>query len=147
MTEESVLSGVTMASTIIRVRDVAASVEWFRDKLGLEPLHVGADGEHKIAAYVLGGMVVSLWQLPHDERRRREDADRNSYVVLVVDDDPAQLHAELQQRGVEVGEYRESENNSFFWFYDRDDNRFEVARPRTAAGRAAREDAEKAISV
>src|SRR5438874_9858589 len=83
-----VFETATMAATIVRVRDVAASVSWYRDKLGLEPLHVGSDGpEHPIAAYSIAGSVVSLWQLPEGEERARDENDRNSYVVAVVDDD------------------------------------------------------------
>ena len=143
---ESLLSGRTMASTILRVRDVAASVEWYRDKLGLEPLHVGADGSHPIAAYIIGGMVVSMWQLPDGQERRREDSDTNSYVVAVVNGNVKRLHQEFQARGIEVAEYRESADNRFFWFYDPDHNRFEVAQPRTEAMEAAREAAERAVS-
>ena len=40
----SVFDGASMGALIIRVSDVAASVEWYREKLGLEPLRVGADG-------------------------------------------------------------------------------------------------------
>jgi catechol 2,3-dioxygenase-like lactoylglutathione lyase family enzyme len=60
-----VFDDASMVSTIVRVRDVAASVAWYREKLGLEPIHVGADGpEHPIAVYTIAGAVVSLWQLP-----------------------------------------------------------------------------------
>ena len=53
-----------MVSTVLRVRDVGASVRWYRGKLGLEPIHVGADGDHPLAVYRIAGSVVSLWQLP-----------------------------------------------------------------------------------
>jgi catechol 2,3-dioxygenase-like lactoylglutathione lyase family enzyme len=83
-----VFEAATTAATIVRVRDVAASVSWYRDKLGLEPLHVGSDGpKHPIAIYSIAGSVVSLWQLPKGEERTRDENDRNSYVVAVVDDD------------------------------------------------------------
>ena len=128
----------TMLATIVRVRDVAASVEWYRDKLGLEPLHVGSDGpEHPIAAFAIAGSVISLWQLPPGEERERGDNDRNTYVVAVMEDDLAPRRAELESCGVEVGELHRSANNEFFWFYDLDGNRFEVSRPLTAEYRAA----------
>jgi hypothetical protein len=41
------------ASTVVRVRDVAASVGWYREKLGLEPIHVGAQGDHPIRQAVV----------------------------------------------------------------------------------------------
>ena len=40
----SIFDGASMAVTVLRARNVDASVVWYRDKLGLEPLHVGADG-------------------------------------------------------------------------------------------------------
>jgi catechol 2,3-dioxygenase-like lactoylglutathione lyase family enzyme len=128
-----------MASTIVRVADLDASVAWIRDKLGIEPLHVGADGEHPIAAYAIAGMVMSLWQLPAGVRHDRASDDTSSYVVIVVDDDPADVRTELERRNVEVGALRESANASFFWFYDPDGNRFEIARPTTPEMRAARD--------
>jgi len=40
----SIFADASTVSTVVRVRDVAASVAWYREKLGLEPIHVGADG-------------------------------------------------------------------------------------------------------
>jgi catechol 2,3-dioxygenase-like lactoylglutathione lyase family enzyme len=119
----------SMAATILRVRDVAASVRWYREKLGLEPIHVGADGpEHPFASYTIAGAVVSLWQLPAGQVRTRQDNDRNSCVVVVTNQDLEIARRALIDRGVEVGEVRRSANNEFVWFYDLDDNRFELSR-------------------
>jgi catechol 2,3-dioxygenase-like lactoylglutathione lyase family enzyme len=127
-----------MMATIIRVRDVAASVEWYREKLDLDPLHVGSDGpDHPIAAFQIAGSVISLWQLPAGTRRPRGDTDRSTYVVAVVNGDLEAQRRALESRGVEVGELRRSANNEFFWFYDPDGNRFEVSRPLTAEYREA----------
>jgi catechol-2,3-dioxygenase len=120
----------SMVSTVVRVRDVAASVAWYREKLGLEPIHVGADGpEHPIAVYTIAGAVVSLWQLPPNQARVREDNDRNSYVVVVMNGDLEPARLALIDRGVDVGEVRRSANNEFVWFHDLDGNRFELSRP------------------
>ncbi len=119
-----------MVSTIVRVRDVAASVAWYREKLGVEPIHVGADApENPIAVYTIAGAVVSLWQLPADQARVREENDRNSYVVVVLDGDLEPVRRALIDRGVDVGEVRRSANNEFVWFHDLDGNRFELSRP------------------
>jgi catechol 2,3-dioxygenase-like lactoylglutathione lyase family enzyme len=127
------LAGATMIATIVRVRDVAASVEWYRDHLGLRPIHQGSDGpEHPIAAYAVGSGVITLWQLPPGEERRSEDNDRNSYVVLVMSSDLEEVRERLAGRGVAVGPLRRSANNEFFWCHDPDDNRFEISRPLTA---------------
>ena len=120
----------SMVSTVVRVRDVTASVAWYREKLGLEPIHVGADGpEHPIAVYTIAGAVVSLWQLPANQARAREDNDRNSYVVVVMNGDLEPARLALIDRGVDVGEVRRSANNEFVWFHDLDGNRFELSRP------------------
>jgi catechol 2,3-dioxygenase-like lactoylglutathione lyase family enzyme len=89
-----ILDDASMVSTVVRVGDVAASVAWYREKLGLDPIHVGADGpEHPVAVYTIAGAVVALWQLPPNQARVREDNDRNTYVVVVV-------HGDLEPRGV-----------------------------------------------
>jgi catechol 2,3-dioxygenase-like lactoylglutathione lyase family enzyme len=120
-----------MAATIVRVRNVDASVAWFRDVLGVEPLHVGADGpEHPIAAFSLGGTIISLWQLPPGEERVRGDNRRNTYVALVTERDPATVRDELAGRGGDVGELQQSAGNDFFWFHDPDGNRWEISRSR-----------------
>jgi catechol 2,3-dioxygenase-like lactoylglutathione lyase family enzyme len=125
-----VFDDASMVSTIVRVRDVAASVAWYREKLGLEPIHVGADGpEHPIAVYTIAGAVVSLWQLPANQVRVREENDRNTYVVVVVNGDLEPARRTLIDRGVDVGEVRRSANNEFVWFHDLDGNRFELSRP------------------
>ena len=128
----SVFEGARMVATILRVRDVAASVAWYRDVLGLEPLHVGADGEHPIASFAVAGGTVSLWQLPPGVERDRADNDTNSYVVAVLDRDLAGCRDELVRGGVDVGQVRRSANFEFLWFHDPDGNRWELSRPVTA---------------
>lgn len=120
----------SMAATIVRVRDVAASVRWYREKLGLEPVHVGADGpEHPIATYVIAGSIVTLWQLPPGQVRVAEDNDRNTYVVAVMNGELEPARQALIASGVDVGEIRRSANNEFMWLHDLDGNRFELSRP------------------
>ena len=126
----NVFEDASMAATILRVRDVAASVEWYREKLGLDPVHVGADGpEHPIATYAIAGSVVTLWQLPAGQLRTREESERNSYVVAVLAGDIRAARQALVERGVDVGEVRRSANNEFVWFHDPDGNRWELSRP------------------
>jgi catechol 2,3-dioxygenase-like lactoylglutathione lyase family enzyme len=120
----------SMVATVVRVRDVAASVRWYREKLGLEPIDVGADGpDHPIATYAIAGSVVTLWQLPSGQARVAEHNDRNTYVVVVMKDDLEPARQALIENGVEVGEVRSSANNEFVWFHDPDGNRFELSRP------------------
>ena len=120
----------SMVAIVLRVHDVVASVHWYREKLGLEPVHVGADGpDHPIAVYSVAGAVVSLWQLPSGQKRMQADNDRNSYVVVVTDGDLEASRQALIGRGVDVSEIRRSANNEFVWFHDLDGNRFELSRP------------------
>ena len=127
---ESIFENASMVSTVLRVRDVAASVSWYREKLGLDPVHVGADGpEHPIAVYSIAGSVVSLWQLPPGRARVLLDNDANTYVVVVANTELEALRRTLAERGVDVGEVRRSANNEYLWFLDLDDNRFELSRP------------------
>jgi catechol 2,3-dioxygenase-like lactoylglutathione lyase family enzyme len=126
----NILGDATMVSTVVRVRDVAASVSWYREKLGLEPIHVGADGpDHPIAVYTVAGAVISLWQLPPNQARIRAENDRNSYVVVVIAGDLELARQALIERGVDVGEVNRSANHEFLWFHDLDGNRFELSRP------------------
>ncbi|MBW0011686.1 VOC family protein [Mycobacterium sp.] len=121
----SVFAEASAVMTIMRVRDVAASIEWYRDNLGLDPVHVGADGaEHPFAVYSIAGSTVSLWQLPPGESRVREDNDRNSYVAVLMNGDLESPRRQLLSLGVKVGDIHRSANNEFVWFYDPDGNRF-----------------------
>ena len=130
MVAPGIFDDASMVATVVRVRDVAASVRWYREKLGLEPIHVGADGpDHPIATYAIAGSVVTLWQLPSGQARAAEDNDRNTYVVVVMKDDLGPARQALIEKGVEVGEVRRSANNEFVWFHDPDGNRFELSRP------------------
>jgi len=125
-----IFDDASVVATVVRVRNVAASVRWYREKLGLEPIHVGADGpDHPIATYAIAGSVVTLWQLPSGQARVAADNDRNTYVVVVIKDDLEPARQALIEKGVEVGEVRRSANNEFVWFHDPDGNRFELSRP------------------
>lgn len=126
----SVFAEASAVMTIVRVRDVAASVRWYRDILELEPAHVGADGaEHPFAVYSIAGSMVSLWQLPAGHSRVREENDRNSYVAAVMNGDLEPARRKLLSKGVKVGDIHRSANNEFVWLYDPDGNRFELTRP------------------
>ena len=126
----STFDGASMAVTVLRARNVDASVVWYRDKLGLEPLHVGADGpDHPFATFSVAGSVVTLWQLPQGQARATEVDDTGSYMVIVLDADLESVRIALAENGVRVSEVRQSARNEFVWFYDLDGNRFELSRP------------------
>jgi catechol 2,3-dioxygenase-like lactoylglutathione lyase family enzyme len=124
----SIFDEVTLATPLLRVADRDRTVEWFRSVLGLEPLVVASDGEHPFAAFAVAGSVFAVWQLPAGVMRSRDENDRNTYLAL-THPDPKRAHAELAAAGVEVGRLTESNRHSYFWFYDPDGNRYEVASP------------------
>jgi catechol 2,3-dioxygenase-like lactoylglutathione lyase family enzyme len=129
----SIFAEASMAATVLRVRSVEDSVAWYRDKLGLAPIHVGDDGpEHPIASFMIAGAVVALWQLAPGETIGADEDDIGTYVVAVMSDDLQPFRERLVQRGVNVGAISRSANNEYLWFYDPDGNRFELSRPRPA---------------
>ena len=132
------IADVEMATMVIRVADLDRSIAWYRDKLGLEPLHRGADGDTPpYAAYSVAGMIITVWQLADTQRRVADDNERNSYLILVYGGDIAALRAGLLADGVRADPLRQSANNQFFWFYDLDDNRWEVSQATTEQQRSA----------
>jgi hypothetical protein len=81
ITVPSIFDGASMAATVLRVRDVDVSVDWYREKLGLELIHVGADGpEHPFATFFIAGSTVVLWQLSPGQASPTTDPDTSSYV-------------------------------------------------------------------
>jgi catechol 2,3-dioxygenase-like lactoylglutathione lyase family enzyme len=129
-----IFDDTSVVTTILRVRDVAASVAWYREKLGLEPIHVGSDGpDHPIAVYAIAGALVSLWQLPPYQTRVGDHNDRNCYMCMVTTGDLEAVRRTMVEHGVDIGEIRRSANNEFVWFHDLDGNRFELSRPLVSA--------------
>jgi len=69
--------------------------------------------EHPIAVYTIAGSVVSLWQLPAGQARVLDENDRNTWVVMIMNDELETPRRALIERGVDVGELRRSANNEF----------------------------------
>jgi catechol 2,3-dioxygenase-like lactoylglutathione lyase family enzyme len=142
---ESFLDQVQLATVAIRVADIDLAVAWYRDILGMEPLHRGRDGNTPpYAAYTVAGMIITVWQLADNQRRSAEENDRNSYVMFVYSGDIEALHTRLVAAGVKADALRNSANNRFFWFHDLDHNRWEVSQPTSTDQRAAMEEVLKA---
>ena len=128
------LGQVQMVAPVLRVRDLAASVAWYRDRLGLVARYVSPpDTAEPLASFDLGGSLV-LWQLPSGVARDRADNGRNSHIVVVVDTDLEPVRQRLVEAGVEVTEVRRGSDNSYFDVYDLDGNRFEISRPALQPG-------------
>ena len=125
------LGPVTMVTTVLRVSDLDASVTWYRDRLKIEPVFVSPQGAvERLASFPFAGAVLTLWQLPPSEERDRIDQSLTTYVVVVIDGAPDPVRNRLAAAGVEVTEVAPGSDNERFFFFDPDDNRFEVSRPR-----------------
>lgn len=116
---------VTMGTVILRVASVDAAVEWYRTNFSIEPLRVGTDGEHRIASYSLGGLVVSLWQLPAG-CTDRPNLDVCPYPVFVTKD-IVTAHDALLSKGLKTTGIRSSAVARFFQTEDLDGNRWEFS--------------------
>jgi hypothetical protein len=116
---------VTIGAIILRVASVDAAIEWYRANLEIEPVRVGADGEHPIATYSLGGMMVSLWQLPVG-CTDRPHTDVCPYPVFVTKD-IGRAHEALVSKGLRTTGIRASTSTRFFQTEDLDGNRWEFS--------------------
>jgi hypothetical protein len=73
----------------------------------------------------LGGLIVSLWQLPAG-RVERPNADVATYPVFVTDDLDA-AHDAVVTKGLVTTGIRQSATTRFFQLEDLDGNRWEFA--------------------
>jgi catechol 2,3-dioxygenase-like lactoylglutathione lyase family enzyme len=129
---ESPLGAVAMAATSLYVSDIDKAVEWYRDKLGLEPHMPGTDGD-RYAGYLLGGAIVVLEPIEAALESAGPGAESTT-VNLVVEREPAVVRDALLARGVECGSLVESPGFLSFLIRDLDGNRFYVTKPRSAQG-------------
>ena len=129
------LGAVSMAATTLYVSDFDKAVDWYRDKLGLQPTTVGTDGS-RYAAYLLGGAFVVLEPIEAALEAVGPGAESTT-VNLIVQDDPAVVRDALIARGVVCGPLRESPGYISFLMRDPDRNRFYVTRPHSSQAEAS----------
>lgn len=112
---------------LLNVRDVGASVAFYRDRLGFALVEdAELEGQVIWAALHSGRAKLMLNQAP--EAPNGERAARPSYSDLVLYlyvEDAQQAHAELSAAGVEVGEL-EQEEYGLLEFYLRDPDGYEI---------------------
>lgn len=108
------------------VKDLEASLEFYRDKLGLKPAFDFTDEHGKrygVYVHVGGRSFIELFQ---GEVAAPAQHQSFSHCCLEVDD-IEQTVADLRARGVEVGEISFGMDNSWqAWLADPDGNRFEL---------------------
>lgn len=133
MTAGLPLGNLSMAAASLYVADLDASVAWYRDVLGLEPVHEGKDA-HRYATYQVGGFLFVLEPTDALWQGKGMTGSGAATVNLVTDRDPREVRTELLARGVACSEVVESGFDSFL-LTDPDGNRFYVTKPRTKQAR------------
>ena len=123
------LGPILAAAVTLYVRDLDASVSWYRDVLGLEPASVSED-EFAYARYRSGGLAFVLE--PASAATDPSDSDRTGGTALnlVVDRDPSAIRAELIELGVACTEVKVSPRFTTFLVRDPDGHRIYVTQPR-----------------
>ena len=132
---EGPLGVVNMVATTLYVSDIDTAIEWYGDKLGLEPAMAGADG-HRYASYLLGGGFVVLEPIDAALEAAGPGAESTTINVL-VENDPAVVRDALLARGVACGPLVASPGFASFLMRDLDGNRFYVTRPRSSDAQAS----------
>jgi catechol-2,3-dioxygenase len=134
---ESPLGSIELAATSLYVSNLDDAVSWYEEKFNLQPMAVGTDG-HGYASFLMGSAIVVLEPIEAALEPAKQ-GEENTTINLVVSRDPAEVRAELIDRGVACGPLVSSPNFLSFLIRDQDGNRFYVTRP-------VSQEAEKAVS-
>ncbi len=132
---DSPLGSVGLVAITLYVADLDAALNWYADKLGLEPMSIGSDG-HRFAAFSIGGAIVVLEPI-EAALEFVSPRSENTTLNVMVDRDPAEVRADLLIKGVSCGELVHSNYVSFL-IRDLDGNRFYISR-------AATDEAQRAV--
>jgi catechol 2,3-dioxygenase-like lactoylglutathione lyase family enzyme len=101
---EGPLGVVKMAATTLYVSDLDKAIDWYRDKLGLEPAMPGTD-EFRFAGYLVGGVFVVLEPIEAAVEAVGPGAESTT-VNLIVENDPAVVREALMARGSRADGWR-----------------------------------------
>jgi catechol 2,3-dioxygenase-like lactoylglutathione lyase family enzyme len=132
---EGPLGVVNMAATTLYVSDIDKAIDWYGDKLGLEPAMAGTD-DFRYAGYLLGGVFVVLEPIEAAVEAVGPGAESTT-VNVIVEKDPADVRDALMARGVACGPLGESPGFVSFLMRDLDGNRFYVTRPHSSDAQAS----------
>lgn len=90
------------AQAVLTADDIHRAMQWYRDKLGLEPADVGgeevAPGSNSELLYDVGGGRFSIYYSP-------DAGSRKATVLRLIVDDFDRVHSELRANGVEFDEF------------------------------------------
>ena len=129
---------VEMVAVSLYVSDLDLAIAWYGEKLGFQPMSVGADG-HRFAAYSIGGAIVVLEPIEAALEPAARGSE-NTTLNVMIDRDPADVRVELVSRGVTCSELAPSPNYISFLVRDLDLNRFYISRAVTEQARRAVEE-------
>lgn len=107
----------------LRVADLSAAKQWYREKLGLRELF--RDQKENLAVFSVGGDTsITLWQIKPEQTLT--PAAKAGCFPILMSDDVRKAHRALSERGVRVDPVTSGGSVLWFAFYDPDGNRIEV---------------------
>ena len=128
MTEiQNPLGPIDIAPTSLYVADFDASIRWYEDALGLQPVSTG-DEIHPFAAYMLGPSLIVLEPIA-EAWEPAPPGSGNATINILVSRDASEIRQELVRRGVRCSEMANTIHYHSFLIRDLDGNRFYVSQP------------------
>ncbi|MFN3693464.1 MAG: VOC family protein [Ignavibacterium sp.] len=119
MSNKKILQGID--TVIIRVSDIIASKEWYREMLGLNP--IWDDPNMRLVVMDTDGPTsITLWQTNTEIKNNKDTASYPIFRVINADES----RNELINRGVNVSEIIEDEVVRYFQIFDPDGNVLEA---------------------
>jgi catechol 2,3-dioxygenase-like lactoylglutathione lyase family enzyme len=112
-------------TVIVRVPDLEKAMEWYEEKLGLQPGYVDLEKE-KLAIFKTGGETsFTLYELKPGEEKPTGKVPASYPIFYARDINEARRHLEL--RGVKVGPVQGTPGQTqWFSFWDQDGNLIEA---------------------
>ena len=104
-------------TTILRVRNLDQSVQWYCRIFGLQSEH--HDNQYRLAVLrASSGQTIALREVAAD--RKISPSGLNSAYVVFMTPDADQTHDRLAGQGEKVGSVQDHPGVRLFWLYDPD---------------------------